>query len=122
MNKNAYALACFKVTQRLLLEGKIPPSESCEHACARGDALAKLGLAIASEQRMRKWAFGTPQHKAAQTRTVKRINELAHSSRLGRHFNLSYIHNGHPINWPVAAFACGTPEWCVFDIPNPDNF
>jgi hypothetical protein len=68
MNRKDYSLACFKITQHLVLSGDIPENQSCAHALARGDALAMLGLSLASEARAVSAAWGTTRHKAARTK------------------------------------------------------
>jgi hypothetical protein len=121
MNKNAYALACFKMTQRITLEGRIPENQSCMHALERGDALATLGKALASMERLRKRAYGSPAHKAAGTRVGKAHIKLGHA--LGKSVTLFYDHTSLHF-WPSAAFvdnATGKQTFS-FDIPNPENF
>ena len=120
MDRKAYALACFKVTQRLRLEGKIPPSQSCEHALARGDALAMLGLSIASAHRARRAAYGTPRHKAAETRVKSRADRLRLT--FGCAVNLSYDNPFFPQHPALAFCPNGGAEKVEFEIPNPDNF
>jgi len=121
MNKNVYALACFKMTQRLVLDGRIPESQSCMHSLNRGDALATLGKALDSMDRLRKRAYGSSAHKAAGTRVGKAHIKLDHT--LGRIVTLDYDNPFFPW-WPSAAFVDNVTGKQIFsfDIPNPDNF
>jgi hypothetical protein len=121
MNKAAFHLACFKMTQRIAYDGRIPENKSCMHALERGDALAMLGKALASMERLRKRAYGSPAHKAAGTRVGKAHIKLDHA--LGRVVTLDYDNPFFPF-WPSAAFvdtATGKQVFS-FDVPNPENF
>jgi hypothetical protein len=88
MRNYEHDLACFKVTQALTRDGYIPKANSVEHSLARGEALAKLSRALATEQRVAQVAWGTPRYKAARTRVINSFLKLA--TILGRPASLHY--------------------------------
>jgi hypothetical protein len=120
MNKQAFSLACFKVTQELARTGKIPENQSCQHALDRGAALADVARAVSSVNRARFscvcW-WGSPQWKSANTRLENKMSALG--AALGEPVRLSFPNMS---NWPDVVLRDTLNDVMYFKLPNPESF